>query len=463
MHETLTNFISSYGYISVFVLVALESLGIPLPGETALITAAAFAGSGRSSIYILVPVAAIAAILGDNCGYWIGRKGGLRLVRRYGRALHVDETKIERAREFFDNYGAKTVFFGRFIALLRTWAAVLAGVACMRYAVFMFYNALGGVIWATLFGTLGFVFGRNLPKLEHYLGQASLALALLAALVVALLLSARWFRNHSSQLSADISAIAERIGSSQTLVHFRQRHPQAWEFIVRRFQPGEYLGLHLTIGLLVSGVALWLFGGITEDVIHHDPLTQFDITLMQCFHAHTTPTGLIIFRTISLLGSPLVMTCLGILVAAVLAVRRLWFVFAGWVAAFGGAGVLDTLLKHIIRRPRPVYAADILHEASFSFPSGHAMGSLVGYGMLAYVVLVLWVTDWRLRVFVVLTTCVLVLAIGISRLYLGVHYFSDVVGGYAAGILWLTTCITGVELARRQRQPYLRTDLLARH
>ena len=455
MHQTLTNFISSYGYVAVFVLVGLESLGIPLPGETALITAAAFAGSGRLSIYILVPVAAIAAIVGDNCGYWIGRKGGLRLIRRYGRLLHVDESEIERARKFFDKYGAKTVFLGRFIALLRTWAAVLAGVACMRYTVFMFYNALGGVIWATLFGALGYVFGRNLPKLEHYVGQASLALALLAALVVVLFLGARWFRNHSSQISAHISSIADRIGSSQTLVRFRQRHPQAWEFIVQRFEPGEYLGLHLTMGLTVSIAALWLFGGITEDVIHHDPLTQFDITLLQWFHAHTTASGLTVFRAISFLGSPLLMTSLGLIVAAILVFRRSWFLLAGWAAAFAGAGVLDTLLKHIIHRPRPIYAADIMHDYSFSFPSGHAMGSLVGYGMLAYVIVAFWVKNWILRALVVLGLCVLVVAIGISRLYLGVHYFSDVVGGYAAGILWLTTCITGVELARRQRQSLL--------
>jgi membrane protein DedA with SNARE-associated domain len=230
MHQTLTNFISSYCYIAVFLLVGLESLGIPLPGETALITAAAFAGLGRLSIYVLVPAAATAAILGDNCGYWIGRKGGLRLVRCYGRLLHVDETKIERAREFFDKYGAKTVFLGRFIALLRTWAALLAGVASMRYAVFMFYNALGGVIWATLFGTLGYLFGRNLPTLEHYVGQASLALVLLAALLVALFLGAQWFRKNSSQISARIWRVAERIGSSQILSRFKQRHPQAWEF-----------------------------------------------------------------------------------------------------------------------------------------------------------------------------------------------------------------------------------------
>jgi membrane protein DedA with SNARE-associated domain len=194
---TLTHLLESYGYIALFVLVALESLGIPLPGETALISAAAFSASGRLSIYMVVVVAASAAILGDNSGYWIGRRGGLPLVRRYGRLLHIHEAEISRARDFFRRYGAKTVFIGRFIALLRTWAAVLAGVGSMRYGVFMFYNALGGTTWALLFGTLGYLFGRNLPQLEHYSAQASLALALLVALIATLVVGVHWFRSHS--------------------------------------------------------------------------------------------------------------------------------------------------------------------------------------------------------------------------------------------------------------------------
>jgi len=323
MHETLANFISSYGYIAVFLFVGLESLGIPLPGETALITAAALAGTGL--------------------------------------------------------------------------------------------------------GSVGGASGRPVSR---------------SAMV----------SRHSSEISTRISEVAERLGSSRTLREFRQRHPQAWEFMVRRFEPGEYLGLHLTVGLIVSIAALWLFGGITEDVIHHDPLTQFDITLLEWFHAHNTATGLLIFRAISFLGSPLVMTSIGVLVAAILALHRRWFILVGWAAAFAGAGVLDTLLKHIIRRPRPLYAAGILHDYSFSFPSGHAMGSLVGYGMLAYLAVVFFAVDWKARLAVVLVASVLILSIGVSRLYLGVHYFSDVVGGYAAGILWLATCITGVEITRRQSQ-----------
>jgi undecaprenyl-diphosphatase len=451
MHETLTNLLDSYGYVVLFLLVGLESLGIPLPGETALVTAAAFAASGRLSIYRVVIIAAVAAILGDNGGYWIGRKGGFSLIRRYGRFLRVDEPKLRRARQFFDRHGGKTVFIGRFMALLRTWAAILAGVGNMQYSTFMLYNALGGITWSVIFGALGYVFGRNLPMLQRYIGQASLALVLLAALIVVLFLGARWFRTNSSRISRHVSGIAERIGSSEIFQRFQERHPEAWEFIVRRFQPGEYLGLHLTVGLVVSIAALWLFGGVTEDVIHHDPLTRFDVTLLEWFHAHTTRTGLGIFAAISLLGSPLAITALGVLISIVLVVRRSWLVLIGWVAALAGAGVLDILLKHIIQRPRPPYATAFLYNYSFSFPSGHAMGSLVAYGMLAYLIVLFWTSRWQTRVAVVSVTGLLILAIGVSRLYLGVHYFSDVIAGFAAGVLWLSACITGIEIVRRER------------
>src|SRR5262249_28375567 len=137
MHASLPSLLESYGYVVLFLLVALESLGIPLPGETALVTAAAFAAAGHLSIYGVVTTAAVAAIVGDNGGYWIGREGGLRCVRRYGRMLHIRDTELERAHAFFARHGVKTVFFGRFIALLRTWAAVLAGLSAMPYGIFI--------------------------------------------------------------------------------------------------------------------------------------------------------------------------------------------------------------------------------------------------------------------------------------------------------------------------------------
>jgi len=423
MQGTVSGLVASYGYVVLFFLVGLESLGLPLPGETALVTAAAFAALGHLSIYGVVATAVAAAVIGDNGGYWIGRKGGIALVRRYGRFLHLNEAHLERARHFFGRHGPPTVFIGRFIALLRTWTAVLAGAARMPYGRFMLYNALGAVCWAGVVGALGYVFGRNLPRLEHYMGQASLAGALLVALIVGLVLGWLWFERNRTSLVTRAA----------------------------RFARGEYLGLHLTLGLVISLAGLWVFAGVTEDVIHHDPLTQFDVALLDWLHARATATGYAVFNAISLLGSPVTLTILALAVALLLAARREWIVLAGWLAAFAGGGLLDVVLKLVIRRPRPPGAAAFLQHFSWSFPSGHAMASLIGYGMLAYVLTLLWIHRRSAQIAVVLGAALLIIAIGFSRLYLGVHYFSDVVGGYAAGVLWLSACISGLEVACRWR------------
>ena len=442
MHGSIIRLVESYGYAVVFLFVAIESLGIPLPGETVLVTAGALAALGHLSIWWVIATAAIGGIVGDAAGYWIGRLGGLALLKRYGSVIGFNDRKLARVHTFFEKHGPKTVFLGRFIALLRTWAALLAGTAEMRYGVFTFYNVLGGITWAALFGTLGYLFGQSLPLLEQYIGQASLAAVLLVALVVALALGWRWF-------NANRDALTERVVRYWDL--FRKRHPRTAKFIAARFARGEYLGLHLTVGFIISLAALWIFASVTEDVVTHDPLTNFDLALTTWIRAHTTPLGDRIFTAVSLIGSPISMAAVGMIGAMIIVVRRKWLELAAWVAGFMGAGVLAYILKIVIQRPRPVGATAFLHGESFSFPSGHALGSLVGYGMLAYVIGSSWVATTRGRFRLVIATAVLVVAIGISRLYLGVHYFSDVVGGYAVGVLWLSACISGLQVAERRR------------
>lgn len=182
MHGTIGHLIGTYGYGVLFVLVAVESLGIPLPGETALVTAAAVAANGHLDVWWVYGIGAVAAIVGDNSGYWLGRTGGLQLVERYGHHVGLNESKLATVRRFYERHGSKTVLIGRFIAILRSWAAVLAGVMRMSYPRFIAFNASGCILWTSVFTALGYLFGRNLPLVEKYIREVGIAVAVLVVI-----------------------------------------------------------------------------------------------------------------------------------------------------------------------------------------------------------------------------------------------------------------------------------------
>ena len=156
MEETLVH----HGLVILFVVVALESAGVPLPGETALIAAGVLADQGHYNIAVVIAVAASAAILGDNGGYWIGRTGGRKLIQRWRLLERWSERILPPAERFFARHGAKTVFFGRFFSILRITAAWLAGVGRMPWWRFLLWNAAGGIGWATLVGLLAYFGGH---------------------------------------------------------------------------------------------------------------------------------------------------------------------------------------------------------------------------------------------------------------------------------------------------------------
>ncbi|HXI99059.1 MAG TPA: DedA family protein [Gemmatimonadaceae bacterium] len=182
----LTRLLQSYTYPVLLLLVMLESLGVPLPGEIALVTAAAYASSGHISISIVIALAALGATVGGVLGYWIGIKGGLPLVTRYGGYIGVRQSHVARAHAFFERNGSKTILFGRFVAILRTWAAIVAGAAAMSFTKFVTYNTIGSIVWAIVFGLLGFYFGRDLPVLEKYISRVSLGVLVAAVVGIAL-------------------------------------------------------------------------------------------------------------------------------------------------------------------------------------------------------------------------------------------------------------------------------------
>ncbi len=181
LHLDVARYIEDWGYLAVAVIIGLESLGVPLPGETTLLAAAILAGAGHQlHIVPLIASAATGAILGDNVGYWIGRELGFRLLMRYGRRVGIGDADIKVGRYVFQRHGGKVVFFGRFVALLRVLAALLAGVNRLAWTSFLWFNAAGAVVWATIYGTIGYTLGNSAHHLSGYMNMVGIAAALVA-------------------------------------------------------------------------------------------------------------------------------------------------------------------------------------------------------------------------------------------------------------------------------------------
>ena len=440
----LQHLLASYGYIAVTVAIMLESIGIPLPGETVLLLGAAYAGAGNLNVWGVILAAALGAIIGDTIGYSIGYRGGRALLERYGHILHLNPAHLARAEAFFAKYGDKTVFFGRFIALLRTFSAFLAGVYRMPYRRFLLFNAGGGILWAITFGLLGAAFGSQWQLIERWAGRAGLLIVGILLLLTAAVLLWRWAVRHEDDIQRRWAAFL----AHPRVVSLRTRFAPQLAFLRARLSPSGYLGLQLTLGIVCIVAGAWLFGGITEDILHNDPLVQIDLTVSQFLHAHTEPPFTAAMLIVSLAGSALILIA-SLALAAYFAWRRRWYELILLVLAVGGGELLNLLLKAIFSRNRPSFPDPLITLTSFSFPSGHAMVSLIFYGLLAYLI-IKRVTAWRIRVLTVLIVTVLVLLIGFSRMYLGVHYLSDVLGGYAAGLIWLAFTVTSVETFRRR-------------
>jgi membrane protein DedA with SNARE-associated domain len=195
----VANLLSTYGYLAVAVAVGLESMGLPVPGETVLISAAIYSGTTHGLDIVGVIAAAVAgAAIGDSIGYWLGRELGFRLLRRFGPRVGLGPERLKLGRYLFHRHGGKVVFFGRFVAILRALAAFLAGANGMAWPRFLVYNVAGGVLWATLFGTGAWLLGDAVHRLT-----GPFAIAVTSAAVVALVVATVLLRRNEQRLIAE--------------------------------------------------------------------------------------------------------------------------------------------------------------------------------------------------------------------------------------------------------------------
>jgi undecaprenyl-diphosphatase len=411
--QWITDAFVTYGYWVVFFGVMLENAGIPLPGETILLAASFFAYQGHFSIFAVIVVAFIGAILGDNTGYWIGRRGGRPLLERYGRHLFLNEERLIGLENFFTRHGSKAVFFARFVTGFRVFTALFAGASRMHWPTFFLYNAAGALTWSTVIGSVGYLFGYSWETAAHWIGRGSLIAAAAVLIIIALF----WIR----------------------------RRLPAWQRALDLWLPRQ-LGLReLMIGVATL-LSLGFFSMVAEAFARHrlrcfDPNLLPEIQRLHCFDARVlegihqaTPAALQpLMNLVTDLGSLTFLGALLIVTMIFLIWRRHWGSMRLVIASGLLTPLLIEVLKRVFHRPRPELWPTV-PEDSYSFPSGHALGSVVVYGILAYLIGQAR-PRWRPALWGIYLG--LVAVIGFSRLYLGFHWPTDVMGGWAAGSLLL--------------------------
>jgi membrane-associated protein len=440
----LGQLIGHYGYLIVAAFIFFEGIAIPFPTDTTLITAAAFAAHGRLSLGVLFVIATVCSASGATIAFLAGRRGE-DFFERHARKVHP--AVLARTRAFFDRHGGSAIVAGRFIPFARMLISPMAGLSTMSLTRFSVFNFIGAAIWSATFCGVGYFFGQHPPAFGHGLARGAVVVTLGLAILTTVLVAGGYLVEESDAAWRTEGTIWHRALMSPPLRWLAGHSPRARAFLFRRFTPGHYLGLNLTMGLGLSFVSLVIFGAVAKTLLARDAIPQFDVELAAALRETATPAADAVWTAVSRLGTFTVMLVPGVALAMLLAIRRWWLLLGGLLAAGVGATLLEVGVRHFMVHP------DTLGD--FSAPSGQALGAMVFYGMLGYFV-VLLTRNRRLAPFVVAACLLLVASICFGRLYLGTRYFSDVVGGLAAGGVWL--CITGLEVARRRATRERTTD-----
>lgn len=230
-----------------------------------------------------------------------------------------------------------------------------------------------------------------------------------------------------------------------------RRFERQIRFLRNRLSPGDALGLPLTVGLVIMILGCWMFADIAEDIRPNEPLFALDLRVTNWFHAHATPGLTTLARIATTFGSVGFVTAASVVGLLLLLRARAWDRLLAFALTMVGGSGINIILKHLFHRQRPVLENPLVTLSSFGFPSGHTMGATLLYGFLALLAAHSLKT-WRQRMSVSSATGLMIAAVGLSRIYLGAHYLTDVLAAIAAAAAWLALCWTTVEVFRKRRR-----------
>jgi membrane protein DedA with SNARE-associated domain/membrane-associated phospholipid phosphatase len=423
-------------------------VGLVAPGETVVIAGGVIAGEGEIELGPLIGLVWVCAVLGDTTSFFVGRKLGRRFLLRHGSGLKITEQRLERVERYFERHGGKTIIIGRFIGLVRALAPFIAGSSGLAYRRFLPYSVVGTGLWASLFTVLGYVFYRSFDRVAGIAGQATLAFAFLVGIVVGAVVAYRRLRDEEQR--ARLSAWLDRQERQPALrppiravrlLWARLLFP-AWRaaaprvrFAFERLTPGG-LGLELTTTLAVAGVGLYVFTVYTVHLSGDRGPTPLDRETLDVAGSLAASAVVDVVKVATELGSFPTVATLVFVTAVVLAVRRrpieLVSLLVGTVLVYAAV----QLTKAGVDRPRP--PRPLIETSNEGFPSGHAAYSTAWVAVA--VVASRAVPGLAGRASLVIGALAVAVGVGLSRIYLRAHYWSDVVGGWALGFGVFGTC-----------------------
>lgn len=423
-----------FGYWVLLLTSLAESLpfvGLIVPGTIFLGFFGFLSSQGYLDIGDLIWFAAIGAILGDGVSYYLGTKG----VRFFGNKNTIlKKSYLNKGEDFFKKYGNKSVFFGRFIGPLRPLVPFIAGLSRMDKKIFLFWDVISAILWSTSFLFLGYFFGNALTIIEVWSTRAGIFLALLFFSIVFIRIVVRKIRQFFIPQKAIVLSLQEALAPNPEVKQFINKHSSFFKFLQKRFDKKKFTGLPLTF-LGISFVYIFSLAlGIIEDIITSDQIVFVDVKVANLLPVFRNVLLIKTFFWITLLGNWQIVVVFAAIASCIFIMwKKKSYVMPLWVT-LAGSELFVFLGKLAFHRPRPNVAIYI--ENSFSFPSGHAAIAVAFYGFMAYI-LFRNAKLWRNKINILFFGLIIIFAIGFSRLYLGVHFLSDVWGGYLLGLLWL--------------------------
>ncbi|HEU4393213.1 MAG TPA: bifunctional DedA family/phosphatase PAP2 family protein [Solirubrobacterales bacterium] len=451
--EDISSTLGAWTYLLVGFFAFAETgafVGLVVPGETVMLLGGAVAGQGEIDIYLLIAIAWFAAWLGDTTSFFVGRRLGREFVMRHGPRVGVSHERFEKVEDYFSRHGGKTIFIGRWISLVRALAPFIAGSSGMRYRAFVPYSVLGTGLWASAHILIGYFFSRSVETGAEYAGKGAFLLATLIVVVGGSILLYRYFRVEANRL-ATVRRMEGRAATRWLVVLGRRYRPQL-QFLWDRVTPGGTFGLEFTTLMATLAVSLFVLVAYIVVIGREAGPTPGDETAFEIVEHLRSGFLTNVSKAITFLGSGAFVWALTALCAVLLAARRRWAEFGVLLAGMALTSVGFHEIKDAVDRPRPA-GPGLVDSSGSSFPSGHAAHSVLYVWMAVTIVLRLRPGMAR-KALVVTAGIVLSALVGLSRVYLNVHYLSDVSGGWALGAACFSLCAAvGLVISGMRQNP----------